>query len=273
MPAQALPRPFEPLRHGIDRPAAGPATALKPVELASVAGSARLTHAEEQAVRGDAWFAGLGTELQHAILARATVRRVRAGVVLTRGAGSAEAWYGVAAGAVRLSTALASGKQVSFQLVEPGGWFGDIPLIDGMGQPCDAETCAESTLLVLRKDDLQQLLARCADFGIALARLNCRRARTMMGLFADAVSLPLENRLARQLLQLARRFGRREGIGLRIGLKLSQQDVADLLGASRQRVNAGLKKLEREGVLLLSAGRWMVLDLATLEARAESAAD
>lgn len=239
---------------------------VRPLNLAAVGGSAKLSVAEEQAVHAEAWFASLAPELQHAILARATVRRLRAGVVLTRGAGSADAWFGVAAGAVRLSTALASGKQVSFQLVEPGGWFGDIPLIDGMGQPCDAETCADSTILVLRKDDLLQLLARHPDLGLALARLNCRRARAMMGLFADAVSLPLENRLARQLLQLARRFGQRDTAGLRIALKLSQQDVADLLGASRQRVNAGLKKLERSGVLRVSAGRWEVRDLEALEA-------
>ena len=259
MSAQPLLRSFPPQTDGADRPA-------RPLNLAAVAGSAKLSAAEEQAVRGDAWFASLAPDLQHAILARSTVRRLRAGVVLTRGAGSADAWFGVAAGAVRLSTALASGKQVSFQLVEPGGWFGDIPLIDGMGQPCDAETCADSTILVLRKDDLLQLLARSPDLGLALARLNCRRARTMMGLFADAVSLPLENRLARQLLQLARRFGQREAGGLRIALKLSQQDVADLLGASRQRVNAGLKKLERSGVLRVAAGRWEVRDLEALEA-------
>lgn len=256
----ALLRPF-------DAPTDSPDRAPRPLNLAAVAGSAKLGAAEEQAVRGEAWFASLAPELQHAILARAAVRRLRAGAVLTRGAGSADAWFGVAAGAVRLSTALASGKQVSFQLVEPGGWFGDIPLLDGMAQPCDAETCAESTILVLRKDDLLQLLARHPDLGLALARLNCRRARTMMGLFADAVSLPLENRLARQLLQLARRFGQREAAGgLRIALKLSQQDVADLLGASRQRVNAGLKKLERSGVLRVAAGRWEVRDLAALEA-------
>jgi CRP/FNR family cyclic AMP-dependent transcriptional regulator len=259
MSAHPLLRPLVPQTDDTDR-------RPRPVNLATVAGNAKLGAAEEQAVRGEAWFASLAPELQHAILARATVRRLRAGVVLTRGAGSADAWFGVAAGAVRLSTALASGKQVSFQLVEPGGWFGDIPLIDGMGQPCDAETCADSTILVLRKDDLQQLLARHPDLGLALARLNCRRARTMMGLFADAVSLPLESRLARQLLQLARRFGQREAGGLRIALKLSQQDVADLLGASRQRVNAGLKKLERSGVLRVAAGRWEVRDLEALEA-------
>lgn len=259
MSAQPLLRSLPLQTDGTERPP-------RALNLAAVGGSAKLSAAEEQAVHAEAWFASLAPELQHAILARATVRRLRSGVVLTRGAGSADAWFGVAAGAVRLSTALASGKQVSFQLVEPGGWFGDIPLIDGMGQPCDAETCADSTILVLRKDDLQQLLARHPDLGLALARLNCRRARTMMGLFADAVSLPLENRLARQLLQLARRFGQREAGGLRIALKLSQQDVADLLGASRQRVNAGLKKLERSGVLRVAAGRWEVRDLEALEA-------
>jgi CRP/FNR family transcriptional regulator, cyclic AMP receptor protein len=259
MSAQPLLRSLTPQTDAAER-------APRPLNLATVAGHPKLSIAEEQAMHAEAWFASLAPELQHAILAQATVRKLRTGTVLTRGAGSADAWFGVAAGAVRLSTALASGKQVSFQLVEPGGWFGDIPLIDGLAQPCDAETCADSTILVLRKDDLLQLLAGHPALGLALARLNCRRARAMMDLFADAVSLPLESRLARQLLQLARRFGQREPGGLRIGLKLSQQDVADLLGASRQRVNAGLKKLERTGVLRVTAGRWEVRDLAALEA-------
>lgn len=271
MSAQPLAAPSESMPSPLPDPLRGPAAAV--VGLAAVAGHAKLTAPELQAVRGDAWFASLGPELQHAILARATVRRLRAGAVLIRGgSGAGEAWYGVAAGAVRLSTSLASGRQVNFQLVEPGAWFGDIPLIDGLAAPCDAETCAESTLLALRKDDLLQLLARHADFGIALARLNGRRTRALMGLFADALSLPLENRLARQLLQLARRFGTRAaGDAVRIGLKLSQQDLADLLGASRQRVNAGLKRLERDGVLWLATGRWEVLDLQALEVLAEPA--
>jgi CRP/FNR family transcriptional regulator, cyclic AMP receptor protein len=277
MSAQPLAAPSESIASPLLDPLRGAAV----VGLAAVAGHAKLTAPELQAVRGDAWFASLGTELQHAILARATVRRLRAGAVLIRGgsgggagggSGGHDAWYGVAAGAVRLSTSLASGRQVNFQLVEPGAWFGDIPLIDGLAAPCDAETCADSTLLVLRKEDLLQLLARHADFGIALARLNGRRTRALMGLFADALSLPLENRLARQLLQLARRFGTRAaGNAVRIGLKLSQQDLADLLGASRQRVNAGLKRLERDGVLWLATGRWEVLDLEALEVLADPA--
>ena len=84
MSAQPLLRPVPPQTEGADR-------APRPLNLAAVAGSAKLSASEEQAVRGDAWFSSLVAELQHAILARATVRRLRAGVVLTRGSGSADA--------------------------------------------------------------------------------------------------------------------------------------------------------------------------------------
>jgi len=85
----------------------------------------------------------------------------------------------------------------------------------------------------------------------------------------DLATRPLQARLARQLLLLAKSYGIPEGEEIRIGLALAQEDLAQLLGASRQRVNQELKGFEREGVLRVEPARLVVLSRAKLLAIAE----
>jgi len=94
----------------------------------------------------------------------------------------------------------------------------------------------------------------------ALLRLNCRRLRLMFDQLEDLNTRPLRSRLARQLLLLAKSYGVGEGEQVvRIGLALAQEDLAQLLGASRQRVNQELKALEREGLLDVEPTRLVIL--------------
>ena len=70
----------------------------------------------------------------------------------------AEEWCGVAKGAVRVSSVSLSGKQVTLTYVEPGTWFGDIALFDGLPRTHDADAHGDTTLLVVRKADFKDLL-------------------------------------------------------------------------------------------------------------------
>ena len=90
-------------------------------------------------------------------------------------------------------------------------------------------------------------------------RLNCRRLRLMFNLIEDLNTLPLAARLAKQILLLARSYGIQEGDEIRVGLQLAQEDIAQLLGASRQRVNQELKGFEREGAVRIEPTRLVVL--------------
>ena len=90
----------------------------------------------------------------------------------------------------------------------------------------------------------------------------------MFDQYEDLNTRPLRSRLARQLLLLGKSYGVPEGDQLRIGLALAQEDLAQLLGASRQRVNQELKRLEREGVLRVEPTRLVILERERLLATA-----
>ncbi len=218
-----------------------------------------LTLEERQHIETGPWFSKLSTALQQAILSRAVVRRLADGVPMAARGTPAEEWVGVARGAVRISTVSLAGKQVSLTYCEPGTWFGDIALFDGLPRTHDAHAHGDTTLLVVRKPDFKELLAQHVELYDALLRLNCRRLRLMFNQFEELNTLPLQARLARQLLLLAKSYGIPQGEEIRIGLQLAQEDLAQLLGASRQRVNQELKGFERDGILRVEPTRLVVL--------------
>jgi CRP-like cAMP-binding protein len=229
-----------------------------------------LTIVERQNIDNGPWFAKLSPALRQDILDRAVLRRLGDGdLVAVRGA-AAQEWCGVALGAIRVSTVSLGGKQVTLTYVEPGTWFGDIALFDGLPRTHDGHAHGPTTLLAVRGPDFRELLSRHVELYDALLRLNCRRLRLMFDALEDINTRPLSARLARQVLQLARRYGVEEDNGeIRIGLALAQEDLAQLLGASRQRVNQELKALEREGALRIGPSRLIVLSRDKLMALSE----
>jgi len=222
--------------------------------------SSVLTILERSNIESGSWFSRLSPTLRNDILARATVRRLDDSTLVSCRGDTAEEWVGVAKGAVRVSSVSLAGKQVSLTYVEPGTWFGDISLFDGLPRTHDASTHGETTLLVVRKPDFKELLQRHTELYEALLRLNCRRLRLMFDVVEDLNTKPLAARLAKQILLLARSYGVPQGEEIRIGLQLAQEDLAQLLGASRQRVNQELKGFERDGAVRVEPTRLVVLN-------------
>jgi CRP/FNR family cyclic AMP-dependent transcriptional regulator len=228
-----------------------------------------LTIDEQNNIDAGPWFSTLSEELRAAILSRAVVRRLPDGAPLASRGSPAEDWCGVAKGAVRVSSVSMSGKQVSLTYVEPGTWFGDIALFDGLPRTHDADAHGATTLLSVRKADFKDLLSQHVELYDALLRLNCRRLRIMFNLVEDLNTRPLSARLAKNILMLAKSYGINQGDEVRIGLQLAQEDLAQLVGASRQRVNQELKELEREGALRIEPTRLVVLSREKLVHAAE----
>ena len=145
--------------------------------------------------------------------------------------------------------------------VEPGIWFGDVAIFDGDRRTHDTYAHGESTILCVARGDLRKILSQHVELYEALLRLHARRIRQLFGLVEDLNTLPLRARLAKQLTHLVRSYGvpsLSDGHEVRIGLQLAQEELAQLLGASRQRVNQELKAMEREDVIRIEPGGLVV---------------
>ena len=222
---------------------------------------------EREAINSGRWFSSLSPSLRHDILRCAYVKRYKDGMLICARGEPPEEWIACARGAVRVSSTSITGKQITLTYVEPGIWFGDVAILDGDKRTHDAYAHGETTLLCVSKADFKRILAEHVEFSEAILRLNARRVRQLYGLVEDLNTLPLRARLAKQLLHLTRSYGvmsLSDSNEIRIGLHLAQEELAQLLGASRQRVNQELKSMEREEVIRIEPGGLIVRDRATL---------
>ena len=226
-----------------------------------------LTIDEREAINHGRWFSSLSPSLRHDILRCSYVKRYRDGDLISARGDAPEEWIACAKGAVRVSSTSISGKQITLTYVEPGIWFGDVAIFDGDRRTHDAYAHGETSTLCVARADFRKILATHVEFYEAMLRLHARRIRQLYGLVEDLNTLPLRARLAKQLLHLARSYGvpsLNDTNEVRIGLQLAQEELAQLLGASRQRVNQELKAMEREEAIRVEPGGLVVRNRAIL---------
>jgi CRP/FNR family transcriptional regulator, cyclic AMP receptor protein len=222
-----------------------------------------LTMEEREAINNGRWFSTLSPSLRHDILRCAYVKRHKDGDMLAARGDPPEQWIACAKGAVRVSSTSVSGKQITLTYVEPGIWFGDVSIFDGDRRTHDCYAHGDTTTLNVAKADFKKILSQHVEFYEAMLRLQSRRIRQLYGLVEDLNTLPLRARLAKQLNHLVRSYGvpsLSDAKAVRISLQLAQEELAQLLGASRQRVNQELKQMEREMIIRIEPGGLVVLD-------------
>jgi CRP-like cAMP-binding protein len=220
-----------------------------------------LTIEEREAINAGRWFSALSPSLRHDILRCAYVKRYKDATLICARGDAPEEWIACAKGAVRVSSTSISGKQITLTYVEPGIWFGDVAIFDGDRRTHDAYAHGDTTVLCVARADFKKILSTHVELYEAMLRLHARRIRQLYGLVEDLNTLPLRARLAKQLLHLVRSYGitsLSDGREVRIGLQLAQEELAQLLGASRQRVNQELKAMEREETIRIEPGGLVV---------------
>jgi CRP-like cAMP-binding protein len=204
---------------------------------------------EREAINAGRWFSSLSASLRHDILRQARVKRFKDGVQIYARGDLPHEWFACAKGAVRMSSSSLTGRQTTLTYLEPGAWFGAMSTFLDEPRTRDAHAHGETTLVSVSKEGFHSILSTHTEFYEALLRLQAQRIRQIYGLVEDLNTLPLRARLAKQLAHLSRSYGiptHDDPMGVRIGLQLVQEELAQLLGASRQRVNQELKRMERE---------------------------
>jgi CRP-like cAMP-binding protein len=220
-----------------------------------------LTMEEREAINSGRWFSSLSPSLRHDILRCAHVKRFQDGELMAARGGPPDTWVACAKGAVRVCSTTLTGRQITLTYVEPGIWFGDVAMFDGQRRTHDAYAHGATTILGVARIDFQQILAQHSELYEALLKLQARRIRLLFAEVEDLNTLPLRARLAKQLNHLARSYGTpttSQDEEVRITLQLAQEELAQLLGASRQRVNQELKTMERESVIRIEPGGLVV---------------
>jgi CRP-like cAMP-binding protein len=197
-------------------------------------------------------FRGLPEPTIAQIAALASRRTCKADSVVFMRGDPGDALYGVVTGRVRISTSGAGGKEVFLNIMEPGDAFGEIALLDGQPRTAAATTIAPTELMIIRREDFLALVKREPQLAVHLIELLCKRVRWTSEQSEDSSLLSVPARLAKRLLSLASSHGRKSAAGAQV--KITQEDLAQFLGLSRQIVNKYLQTWKKQGWITLGRG-------------------
>jgi CRP/FNR family cyclic AMP-dependent transcriptional regulator len=172
--------------------------------------------------------------------------------------------YVLADGAVKLFVASRDGGIVELVRHRPPATFGEVALLDGGPRSASAEAVERSTLLVVTRTELLHLLRAEDQVAEALLSTLGAMVRRTTRQISDLVFLDLQGRIARRLLALAT-----EGDGLPRTRRVTQAELASMVGGARQTVNQALRSLESRGYIRADGGGFEILDRERLELLAE----
>lgn len=217
--------------------------------------------ARERLLRGHFLFRTMPDDLMREAVTLASMRDLARGQLLFAKGDEGDALYGVIDGAIRISVASREGRELTLALMEPGDVFGEIALLDGLPRTADASAVVPSRLLAIERARFVRWLEQEPRLMRHVIEMLCERMRQVNEDLSDVVFLDLRARLAKKLLAIAVAHGRHEADGgIRIGLRLSQSELAQMLGVTREAVNKQLHGLIRDGLVRQDKGAIVICD-------------
>ncbi len=176
----------------------------------------------------------------------------------------------VLAGKVKICTYSADGKELILNIIDVGGLFGEIAVLDGHPRSANAVAIEETELLVLERNRLMPFLTGDQEIASRLFAVLCQRLRQTSEQLEDALLRDAPARLARCLLRLSDTHGMREGSAVSLTIRLSQQQLGNLIGMSRESVNKHEVEWIRAGYLSKKNGWLRIEEVEVLRDLAQS---
>ena len=176
--------------------------------------------------------------------------------------------YIITAGKVKLARHAPDGRENLLTVMGPSDMFGELSILDPGPRTSSAVCVTEVHAATMNSEMLRKWIADHPEISEQLLRVLARRLRRTNSALADLIFTDVPGRVAKTLLQLANRFGTQEGGALRVNHDLTQEEIAQLVGASRETVNKALATFAYRGWIRLEGKSVLIIDTEHLAKRA-----
>lgn len=206
-------------------------------------------------------FADLSDDEIDAIARASANRRLQRGDVLFTEGDEPGELFVVIAGRIAIANKSIDGRESMMALMERGDLFGEMPLFDGLARSAEARALEPSEVIAIPYDPVRDLYEERPQLLWRVVALLAGRLRTTDEALADSVFLDVTGRTAKRLLELA---GERD----EFALPITQEELAGMVGASRERVNKAIASFVRLGWIEQADRRYRITNRVQLERRA-----
>jgi CRP/FNR family transcriptional regulator, cyclic AMP receptor protein len=216
---------------------------------------------DRELLASSALFAGLNADELDAVVNAATRRELRRGDVLFGEGDDSDQLFLVESGRIAMSQRSVDGRESVIALMERGDLFGEMPLFDGLGRSAEARALEPSAVTVVDYEPVRAIYEDRPTLLWSVVALLSQRLRVTDSALADSVFLDVTGRTAKRLLELA-------GDQDEFTLPVTQEELAGMVGASRERVNKAIASFLRLGWLDQRDRRYRIVDREQLSRRA-----
>ena len=197
-------------------------------------------------------------------------RRYAAGQVLFHMGDVGGSFHVIERGRVKITIPSSSGEELILAILATGGLLGELSLFDGKPRSATVEALEDTETICLHRDDLLGLMRN--RFGVVerILEVLAGRIRDTDRQLAESHFLDITTRLAKKIVDLGDAFGIQDGGRIRIGVKVTQKDLASMIGATRESINKQLKALRTKGYIRIEGGTIEILDRERLAQKARA---
>jgi len=188
------------------------------------------------------------------------LQTVRQGQVIFHKGDEGTALYIIKSGAVKIVLSSRLGAEIIASIHSEGDFFGEMALLDGEPRYADAIAVKPSEMLVLRQNDFFSFIQSDINAARSILYSLTRRLRKTHDLLRDICWLTISQRLAKLILELGNIYGLKEEKGIFIDLALTQKELGDMVGATRESINKELKTLRTKGIIEMASNRIKICD-------------
>jgi CRP/FNR family transcriptional regulator/CRP/FNR family cyclic AMP-dependent transcriptional regulator len=212
-------------------------------------------------------FHALSTEQLRSICKDVQPRKFGQGEIIFREGDPGQVLYLVQSGQVRIYVNGLDGSETSVILFgRPGDMFGELAVIDGLPRSATAVALDKTVLYTISRESFRQHMQRFPQLALNFMKELTHRVRYNTRQMDSLASLPVSQRLARKLLELAQDYGRIEADSVIIDMTLTQANLASLIGATRESTNKILRDFRERCLIWFEYGRITILDADALRA-------
>lgn len=207
-------------------------------------------------------FRSLAAATLEQLAARMMRKSARRGTVIFSKGDTGNGLFGVLQGSVKISVISADGHEAVFNIVNAGEIFGEMALLDGGPRSADATAASDCELISMDRATFVLTLRNEPDVALRVIEFLCARLRRTNEQVQDVLFLEAPARLAKALLQLA---VKRESAGMGFQAKITQREISQIIGLSREMTNKQLRIWERAAWLKLTRGSVILTQPGQLE--------
>ncbi|MGD9721436.1 MAG: Crp/Fnr family transcriptional regulator [Pirellulales bacterium] len=218
------------------------------------------------------WLSQLTADEAARLEARAMMRRFRKGEMVYFAQEAGETVLLLATGRIKLKNVTPDGKEAILAFIEEGELFGELALLDRTPRGEFAEAVLESQVIAIPAAELQTVMQKRPDVALGITRLVGLRRRRIQNRLQNILFRSNRERVTHLLLELLETHGVRDGSQWQIGIRLSHQDLASLIGATRESVTLILGQLQLEKLIRVRRRQLTVLDRDRLLAESNGVA-